>query len=759
MNAMKLKNHIQSLLMGERPKLTKSQLKIRDDEEGTGSDGERRSRPTTPGRALLEEVSLKPVGERNIKGRLDPPAAEEKCEFKNHFKDFMKTPASVRRGRSFSQTRDKDKGSGTESLSRKESFERKCVEDSLETEKYELKNHTQRFLKRKSMINPTKTSDESDNDSLAKDKPVERDNRDGSPSDVDDSPSHIVVSKPPPFKTAAEIKAYRRTRKRLVEQGEPTEKPTRRFDRRIRSKSDITVPKFSDLMQDLDAAEQKQEPTVDLARNDYGEQQQQQQQSEDEVESISNEMTCVTVKDMKQKGDKSEETPPKDSEAGPRVRKNTVLQGNVNIEYVSTYMRVSNAMPRPFVGSPVNERERPSVVPFLQSNSQPDEYGAEEEEDEQEEVEEEEEVSGDERVSPVPHVLSQPESRVSSTASSDSGLSVSTRTSSELASSSSSGREATSSSDTTSHCSAPVSKDAVYSCHTQYASTKASVSPYSSQKTSSPTISNHHVSKAEPKLSNTSSKINHTAPTTDRYNSMSIDGIVSGPSSVVRNINDATTRVQRENNYVYDTSRKASSSGTTSLASQSEPSSRKTSSNNYVFTTDSNSRKFSSNSYGGTNSESGSRKNSCNTEPNQSPKTSTGSLHTSTSDIMNACKSGLRRLTYRKTYSKSRVTTTPPDNDSNHHQDSNNKSSGDKSKLSSERPKTTYTQHSSGSRLPNRPTTPGPYLSDRNLTAGLYSPVKRPTTPGPFSRDSWKRTNQKFNYARILGSSSHETFI
>ena len=116
---------------------------------------------------------------------------------------------------------------------------------------------------------------------------------------------------------------------------------------------------------------------------------------------------------------------------------------------------------------------------------------------------------------------------------------------------------------------------------------------------------------------------------------------------------------------------------------------------------------------------------------------------------MNACKSGLRRLTYRKTYSKSRVS--QPDLTDNN--------STDKSKTDRyERPKTTYTQHSSGSRLPNRPTTPGPYLSDRNLTAGLYSPAKRPTTPGPFSRDSWKRTNQKFNYARILGS-SNETYI
>ena len=96
----------------------------RDTDTDECSDTDRRSRATTPGKALLEGVSLKPPSERTIKNRLDAPKKEE-AELKNHFRDFMKTPATVRRGRSFSQPRDKDgKNSGKEetSLSRKESF-------------------------------------------------------------------------------------------------------------------------------------------------------------------------------------------------------------------------------------------------------------------------------------------------------------------------------------------------------------------------------------------------------------------------------------------------------------------------------------------------------------------------------------------------------------------------------------------------------------------------------------------------------------
>ena len=75
---MKLKNHLASFLQGEkaktRPKRTKSQVSIpwssvrlmlcdqreayTEGESNECSDSDRRSRATTPGRALLEEVDV-----------------------------------------------------------------------------------------------------------------------------------------------------------------------------------------------------------------------------------------------------------------------------------------------------------------------------------------------------------------------------------------------------------------------------------------------------------------------------------------------------------------------------------------------------------------------------------------------------------------------------------------------------------------------------------------------------------------------------
>jgi len=83
-----------------------------------------------------------------------------------------------------------------------------------------------------------------------------------------------------------------------------------------------------------------------------------------------------------------------------------------------------------------------------------------------------------------------------------------------------------------------------------------------------------------------------------------------------------------------------------------------------------------------------------------------------------------------------------------------------------------YTKYSSGSRIPNRPTTPGPYLDRLTMETGdmsthamgsvtstsSYVP-HRPTTPGPFTRQDWKRTNKKFNYGAVNKYSSRETFV
>lgn len=570
MNAAKLKNHIQSLLQGDRQR-SKSQLRLRDGDED-GSDNDRRSRATTPGRSLLEEVSLKPVGERTIKGRLDPPPETEKCELKNHFRDFMRTtPALVKRGRSFSQPRDKDKGSENESLSRKDSFEQKYVQDRLEQEKCELRNHTQRFLKRKSLINPNKTSDESDNDSIVRDKPVEKDNRDVTPSDndIEDSSTNIVASKPPPFKTTAENKLYRRVRNRNRD-GEAEEKPSRRFDRRLRSKSDITVPKCYDMSCEnkedcFDSAEPEVEQScyngIDLSDKHVPKGIESAEHKAEGKQSYSNGLEQSETNEDSDSLDENRDIENKNSflnlpTAEPsevanitetldrtRIRKNN-LNSKTEYTFLNTSLKVFNSNPKPFVSSPTTVEEK---VTF-----------------------------------PFPSYTHQ--------SSTDNERKQSDR-----------------------------SKD------------------YNSE---------------ERKVSDRSKE----------------------PSTEERKTSD-----------------KSDHSG------------------------------------------------------------GLGGLYTSsTSEIMNACKSGLRRLTYRKTYSRTRSCSHEKD------QDNNNNTSPDKP---ADYGPIVYTQLSSGTRLPNRPTTPGPYLnSDRSFSSEMHR-LKRPTTPGPFSRDSWKRTNQRFNYSRILNCSGHETFV
>ena len=517
MNAEKLKTHIRSLLQGDKPNRSKSVHRNRDEEDG--SDTDRRSRATTPsGRALLEEVSLKPVGERKIPGRLDPPEQEEKCELKNHFRDFMKTPALVKRGRSFSQPRDKEKGSGSESLSRKESFEQKYVAEGSDQEKCELANHTQRFLKRKSLINPNKMSDDSDTDSVVKDKPTDQEVS-ASDNDLDDRPTNIVYSKPPPAKTVADSNNYRRVRNRNG--GDDTPQPTRRFDRRLRSKSDITVPKnyFMDDETQVDPEER--------IENQDTEKEKSLEPAEDSGMqlTLSSEQDSILILPEVKPDSLSENCYSKFYDRQRRRRSNAIVAEAENV-YLSASIRVANSVPKPFV----------SASKSVEKDEEKTSYN-------------------------ISYTVEHPKKK---------------------------------------------------------------------------SLSSEKESSLENKLEDR----------TESYSSI----------------------------------------------------------------------RYSS----------------------------------STSDIMNACKSGLRRLTYRKTYSRSR--SGPNEFD----QDKNNNSS---EKGTDERPKTTYTTMNSGSRLPNRPTTPGPYLSsDSNLASSLYA-MKRPTTPGPFSRDSWKRTNQRFNYTKILHCTGRETYL
>ena len=154
----------------------------------------------------------------------------------------------LKRGRSFSQPRDKEQGGGTPtSLSRKESFEQKYVQDSMEQEKGELANHTKRFLKRKSMINPNKNSDESDND--VKDKPSTPDNKEGSENEEEGVTK--IAAKPPPFKSLNELKTQRRLQRNTAE-------------RRNRSKSDVTVPKIYDMFEDKKPEQHEDTPDQEL---------------------------------------------------------------------------------------------------------------------------------------------------------------------------------------------------------------------------------------------------------------------------------------------------------------------------------------------------------------------------------------------------------------------------------------------------------------------------------------------------------------
>ena len=122
-----------------------------------------------------------------------------------------------------------------------------------------------------------------------------------------------------------------------------------------------------------------------------------------------------------------------------------------------------------------------------------------------------------------------------------------------------------------------------------------------------------------------------------------------------------------------------------------------------------------------------------------------------TTEILNACKNDIKKLTYRKIYMRSRSDhdRTKSKSVENDHEDS---------EIQNRDSPSVYTKYSSGSRIPNRPTTPGPYLERAVANPSPYIP-KRPTTPGPFTRESWKRTNKKFNYTHLNKYSTHETFV
>ena len=123
--------------------------------------------------------------------------------------------------------------------------------------------------------------------------------------------------------------------------------------------------------------------------------------------------------------------------------------------------------------------------------------------------------------------------------------------------------------------------------------------------------------------------------------------------------------------------------------------------------------------------------------------------NSTSNDFINSCKSGLRRLTYRKTYSRTKSNKDLENGERNGDTGSRSSQPRDCQSPISTYDKSSsmqqYSQLSSGTRIPHRPTTPGPYLGmDRPMSPAL----DRPTTPGPFTRESWKRTNHKYNHSR-----------
>jgi hypothetical protein len=147
------------------PPFNKSQT----DEENI-NDQTRFERGTTPGVAGVPHkalVSLKPAPRRSEVVALNTD--QPKCDFRQHFKEFMSTTTNVKRARSFSQPRDKNncqsdsevdqvgsrRGLSRNDSSRTEGSVEKCVEDVAETEKRPTKRQSRQ------RVNPSPSPSES----------------------------------------------------------------------------------------------------------------------------------------------------------------------------------------------------------------------------------------------------------------------------------------------------------------------------------------------------------------------------------------------------------------------------------------------------------------------------------------------------------------------------------------------------------------------------------------------------------------------
>ena len=696
------------------------------------SDSDRRSRATTPGRALLEEVSLKPPSERNIKNRLDPPPSQDsKCEFKNHFHSFMKTPAAVKRGRSFSQPRGKeDAGSGREegTLSRGESFKQQELSPQQQ-ERLELENHTKRFLQRKSLMRPIiKHSDESGDDSLTQSssKTADKEREDSCSCSEDEldscANSNVVVSKPPIRPAVAETNgAYSGLRPAEARRRRPVESDAigaeedavmkstaRRFERRQRSKSDITglVSAGQQLEEEREEERKEEERREEERKEEERRKREEERREADRKERREAERKEAERREMERKA--ADEMRKRDVERRDAERKEAERRDAQKREAEMREVERRNAERKENerltargcqraqgVETPVSELVRPGWP------------------SRQEEINRH---SGGGRTASAEY------SEATQAAIASAGIYVTT---------------------------AEVQLGGAYEQERAQRTRKQTVFSNSEyQPVAMGTLSYAKVGNSHPRPFNASRQVSEdqVEPSSTL---MTTATVVLAPP---------TTTAQNHSSWGIPGAR---------LLSPQPPSEKKEKERSPKFFGDNNKENRKSQS-----KEVKSRSEVAKVEVEVEAEVRRDSGTTSTSDILAACKSGLRRLTYRKTYTRTR--SHPLEDGQEEEAKARTKSvaeSPERGAVRSPERATSYTTGSSGSRIPNRPTTPGPYFGvDRPVTPGPYRPFSpTPTSPSSRSsavtspsiaRQSWKRTNQKFNYtAARYKYGTHETFV
>ena len=663
------------------------------------SDSDRRSRATTPGRALLEEVeflfllsffltpvyvqvSLRPASERNLKNRLDPPPSQDsKCEFKNHFHSFMKTPATVKRGRSFSQPRGKDDaGSGREegTLSRGESFKQQELTPQQQ-ERLELENHTKRFLQRKSLMRPIKHSDESGDDSLslsvtqsssAKADKEREDSCSCSEDELESCPvSAVVSSKPPLSKPLAEtngayngLRPVERRRRPVESDSIGAEEDARmivsakRFERRQRSKSDITGLVSAGIAHEEEKEEERKEE----------ERRKEERKREEKIQ------------EEKRQEEKRQEEKRQEEKRQEEKRQEEKRQEEKRLQ------------------------------------------------EQQKEEKRQEERRERDRLLRAVH---EPQTPVSETVRGASLASGENRRQQSEAISGNSGRW-------------PTDEERVR---------KGSVYEYQPVAMNSSTNNYVKVANSAPKPFNLTHQL-----TRDRDE--------NGASTLTTTATVTLGRPLEGNSAREGGTENGSTSwgipGAKLLSPPPQEKKEKERSPKFFGDNNKENRKSQIKDVRTRGEQRQSEVTQVEVEVEASRRDSG-----TTSDILAACKSGLRRLTYRKTYTRTRSHPLEEGQEEEGKQvakpdDARSPERGD---VTSTERATRYTTGSSGSRIPNRPTTPGPYFGvDRPKTPGPYRPFS--PTPGAsitspsMARESWKRTNQKFNYSRYKYG-THETFV